>query len=402
MITRKKIKNKKGVSEIISYVLLIVISLGLATGVYTWLKVYVAPSQNEADICQENTAITLNDYSCQTIGLNKYINLDIQNTGYFSIDGFFIKVSNISGSGLATTAIKTSDYQNPLSGRYDFSFLNLKFSPGKKITTNFSYNELGSIKKIHIQPFVIGAKSKTIIPCENKIELDIDNCDSATTGTGTGTSQAPIATDCTAPVTDGLVAFWRFEGNALDCMNRNNGDVVGSVSWGTGKKEKGLTLDGTNGNYVSIANSADIQFGTNNFTISFWVNLTNDNSGITTYKWDTSGSGKWLIGIDTKNIQFTDDSTGPSILTQIPTDKNNWQQITFQRNGTKLLSFYNGVLFNQDPNYFNRVNLNNPVNLRIGCDKSSSNCLNGIIDELMIFNRTLDSNEISNIYNSQK
>ncbi|MBM3247762.1 hypothetical protein FJZ17_04470, partial [Candidatus Pacearchaeota archaeon] len=55
-------QNKKALSEMVSYILLVVIALGLAAGVFAWLRSQL-PAENEQK-CSEDVAITILSYSC--------------------------------------------------------------------------------------------------------------------------------------------------------------------------------------------------------------------------------------------------------------------------------------------------------------------------------------------------
>lgn len=169
-----KIKNKKAISELVSYVLLIVLALGLATGVYSWLNKYV-PSANPSDECPETTALSLNDYNCTKSGEEKIIQLHLENKGYFNINGFFIKATNKTGNVLPTVSLADIPLTMTVGniGRYQFA---VPFGPAEKSQINFTYTQLVNITKIQIQPFVIGNKSKLIIPCKSPITLDIIKC----------------------------------------------------------------------------------------------------------------------------------------------------------------------------------------------------------------------------------
>jgi hypothetical protein len=383
----RKIKNKKAVSEMISYILLIVIALSLSIGVYSWLKTYIAPSEKQAEVCPDSVALSLNEYTCETIGSTgkKIVHLLVENKGYFSVNGFFVKASNVTGKGLATVGLSTEDYANPTKGRYEFDAIK-KFAPGKKVTANFSFNELGKITKLQLQPYIIGEKTNLIITCDNKIDLELIGCD------GSSTPASPTA--CSSPpVSDGLVSWWRFEDDASDCKGLNPGSPQGSVAYDTGHSGKGLNLTGTANNYIKVLNNGKLTFGENNFTISFWVNT--NNAAVQTFldQFETYGLNQWYIDLDAGQVEFLKNSAG---MMQISHNSGNWQHITFARNGSNGI-YCNDINCNTENGLFNNINFNSPKDLKIGCDSSAtpSNCLNGIIDEVMIFNRTLSATEIA-------
>lgn len=85
--------NKKAVSEIVAYALLISISLSLAGMVFIWLKNYM-PQDTSSIECEENIGLIIKDYyySCD----NKTLNLTLENKGLFDIAGYVIRVNNFT------------------------------------------------------------------------------------------------------------------------------------------------------------------------------------------------------------------------------------------------------------------------------------------------------------------
>jgi flagellin-like protein len=83
------IKNKRGVSEIIGYILLVAIVVVISIFVYGFLKTFV-PQQ--ALTCPDGTSVAMNTiiYNCT---LNT-LNFTVDNDGTFSIAGYFVHVSN--------------------------------------------------------------------------------------------------------------------------------------------------------------------------------------------------------------------------------------------------------------------------------------------------------------------
>jgi hypothetical protein len=95
---KKFVWDKKGISIVIGYVLLIAVSIAMSVLVYQFLKTYVP---KEALACPDDTSIFIKNftYNCLTGTLS----LTLQNNGKFGIAGYFVKVSNSSGGqGLAT------------------------------------------------------------------------------------------------------------------------------------------------------------------------------------------------------------------------------------------------------------------------------------------------------------
>ncbi|MEM4271699.1 MAG: archaellin/type IV pilin N-terminal domain-containing protein [Candidatus Pacearchaeota archaeon] len=80
--------NKKGISEVVAYALLILIAIGLAAGVYSFLKVYVPKEKAE---CPTDVSISLQNYDCR---LSEGLKINVTNTGFFKIDGIYVWLAN--------------------------------------------------------------------------------------------------------------------------------------------------------------------------------------------------------------------------------------------------------------------------------------------------------------------
>jgi hypothetical protein len=80
----------------------------------------------------------------------------------------------------------------------------------------------------------------------------------------------PAAGQVLAP--SDLVAWWRAEGNANDSVGTNHGTMLGGAGFAPGAVGQAFRLDGVD-DWVSIANTAAMDFGTGDFTIELWMNL---------------------------------------------------------------------------------------------------------------------------------
>src|SRR5882672_5018783 len=78
---------------------------------------------------------------------------------------------------------------------------------------------------------------------------------------------APAA-DC-VPAPDGVVAWWRAEGNALDSVATNHGTLVNGAAFAQGQVGQAFSFDGANA-FLSVPDSTAWDLGTNDFTIELW------------------------------------------------------------------------------------------------------------------------------------
>ena len=113
------IKNKKGVSEIIGYILLIAIVVAISVFVYQWLKSYVP---QEALTCPDGISISVPAYKYECTA--NTLNFTLRNSGTFSIAGYFIHASNSSQE------IATIDLTNYYNGTENKGSGGIVFSSG--------------------------------------------------------------------------------------------------------------------------------------------------------------------------------------------------------------------------------------------------------------------------------
>jgi len=377
-------KNKKAISLMVSYVLLIIIALGLAAVIYPRIRNIVPENSEE---CDTNTALSIRSYSCAiTQDQDDVLFLEIENKGFFSVDGFFIRAAD-TDEGILNISLETRDVEKEavIAGRYNFD-INEKFLPEEKITANFSIKPYEKITKIQLQPFIYGEKSGRLITCDNIITLDIDNCKNQ--------KQLPISNE-------DLAGFWSFDNSdETDSSGQNTADIIGDLSFVDGKVGKAAEFTGVGSGYIEV-NPNSFNFEDEDFTISFWVKLDQDVTSIIFDMWPSAGIGRWNIKNMNGKIYFrkyTDPKDNDNL--KIASDTNAWQFITIGRRGTKGFSCLNDNDCIEEDLFAADENLGLDSKLIMGCDQSGSNCLDGKIDEITIFKKALSEPEIAQLYGS--
>src|SRR5579859_2838159 len=90
---------------------------------------------------------------------------------------------------------------------------------------------------------------------------------------------ASSTTPARAALTDGLLGYWPFEGNALD-MSGNGRDLslFGGAGFGPGLIGQGLALPGNSSSYAQRPlDDTVFDFGSSDFTIQVWFNFNINN-----------------------------------------------------------------------------------------------------------------------------
>jgi len=157
----RKIKDKKAVSLMVSYVILISIAIGLSIAVFVWLKDYanISPKID----CKEGTSIILEDYSDNP----GTISLTLKNNGLFNISGIILHVgNNTERTPIDRLMPDPSSDGGNLKGYYDFD---PDLGPNNlPKTIIFSKDDSNAITIISIQPYIKNEKGDAIV-CESAV-----------------------------------------------------------------------------------------------------------------------------------------------------------------------------------------------------------------------------------------
>lgn len=89
MKLRKIKKDKKGVSLMVGYVLLITIAIVMGAIVYQWMKSYVPRGALE---CPDGVSVYIKELECSYDNTSEtyLLRLDLSNNGRFDVDGYYI------------------------------------------------------------------------------------------------------------------------------------------------------------------------------------------------------------------------------------------------------------------------------------------------------------------------
>ncbi|MCD6303505.1 MAG: LamG domain-containing protein, partial [Planctomycetes bacterium] len=203
--------------------------------------------------------------------------------------------------------------------------------------------------------------------------------------------------------TDGLQGYWSFNGSFDDDSgNGRNGTGTGVTLVG-GKYGQAAQFNGTG--QVTITGYKGI-LGTTARTVSAWVKTTVDNGGIAS--WGTNAStNKWVFRVQTSNGQAgairTEVNGGYKVgSTDIRDDQ--WHHVTAvlpagSNNVNQVLLYVDGVLEGTSAVQGHGLSTTSGIDMMLGNDHNN-NHFNGLMDEVYLYDRALDANEIQQVMNS--
>lgn len=211
--------------------------------------------------------------------------------------------------------------------------------------------------------------------------------------------------------TSNMIAYYKFNNNANDHTNTNQGTLQNAPSTTTdrfGNASSAYDFNGSN-QYISTANSYT---NPTNFTISIWFKTTTTTGGklINFGNNQTGGSGNYDRQIYMSNsgrLYFTvNPSSGYTVTTNIAYNDGEWHLATGTVSSTNGMRLYvDGMLISS--NALGIGGQNYTGYWRIGYDNMgawpnvpTSLYFKGALDDVMIFHRELSAAEITTLYTS--
>jgi hypothetical protein len=217
-------------------------------------------------------------------------------------------------------------------------------------------------------------------------------------------------------LSNGLVAYYPFNGNAQDNSGNNLNGIVNGATLTTdrhGNENSAYYFDGND--YISVAHSELINFGNNDdFTIALWtwINPTQVlDAGINDIirKWNGDAQGyPFGISYDNENapVGFQRTLLGArydgSACYNIPTGYSNavnssvFHHVVFTKQGAVLRLYLNNELVSTFTDVSTCSTKNNS-HMTIGCRGQLARFFTGKIDEIRIYNRALTNSEIAEL-----
>jgi hypothetical protein len=207
-----------------------------------------------------------------------------------------------------------------------------------------------------------------------------------------------------APIPDGLVAWWRAEGDGEDSAGTNNGSLYG-VGFTAGKTGRAFDFI-AQWHRVYIPDSDDFKL-TNALTIEGWINV-RKGGGLIFHRGDGRGGldPYWINATGDKQVDFgICESLDRIERISAPITNYHWQHVagTFDAPRREMKLYVDGVLVVQtnttvrpmrdlDPSQDPAIGIGN-----LG-SRDHSLGFDGMVDEIALYSRALSAAEIKRIY----
>jgi hypothetical protein len=205
----------------------------------------------------------------------------------------------------------------------------------------------------------------------------------------------------TPPV--GLVSWYSGDGNALDSRSRNDGTFQNGTTFAAGLVGQGFSFDGAD-DYISIPKPAEMNVGTGDFSVEYWVKFNNAGAFGGMISGDNYGAAGdyngWLFNTDGANggigwlTRKASVGTTHSRLSVSNFNNGTWYHLAGVRAGGVVRFYVDGVLVASGTES-TPIDVSNGYEIRIGAlSVGSPQNFSGVIDEVKLYNRALSTTEV--------
>jgi hypothetical protein len=213
----------------------------------------------------------------------------------------------------------------------------------------------------------------------------------------TATISVTTSGGSSSTLSQGLVAYYPFDGDANDASgNNNNGTAVNSPTYVAGQIGQAISFDGSNG--VAIGTSPSF---TDSFSLSLWVKKNNTIQSTVFSNYNGYGGNELSIRMDQWSTNLY--SPAPNISTT-PISDNYWHHMVVIRDSVSgSVTFYvEGVQVGIQTGPTGIISYGYNGYLVIGGKKiygTMTGSLTGLVDDVRIYNRALSASEVGQLYN---
>ena len=402
--------DKRGISIIIGYVILVSMAIGLSVLVYNWVIHYV-PSEDVAE-CPEGTSLSVFNVRCQMI--SHTLNFSVKNTGLFSVDGFVAKVNDKDTVGIfllnrSDEELLPGDEKNYVNGYLDVSL--------GGVSSDLKLLELQSFMNVEGEDSFCQPSVKVRLDCSLEPEVCYDGVDNDLDGdTDCDDLECRFDSVCSAASSNpNLFLHLLFEmPNPLEDSsdNDNEGVLYGGGVYNAGGGYNGSGAYVFNGSNCIVDENPTLPTG-NEVTIGAWIYPASypvpEYNGIIGWglkDWVIS-SPAFAVKDDGELIFYNWISGGGNTITSSGSNivLNGWNHVVATVKDREVKFYVNGS-FTDSGLLADSLNMANSDDLTVGCMffNSSINMtafyFDGTVDEVRVYDYAMSDSEVGDMFNS--
>jgi len=224
---------------------------------------------------------------------------------------------------------------------------------------------------------------------------------------------ASVEAQVCTPAPAGLVSWWPLDesgdAEAIDIRDGNPGTHVNGPTPTPGIVAGGLSFDGVD-DYVRIPNAANLNPGTGDFSVDFWMNTSASNSEADILSkrpicnagsfWDLRLSGEGRIQVEMREEGGVNSN---AYFGTVKVNDGQWRHIAVVREGATSLLYIDGVL-DRSNTRDGPTNISNDTDILMGngpcVGVDGTTFFDGELDEIWYSNVALSAADVEAIYNA--
>lgn len=189
------------------------------------------------------------------------------------------------------------------------------------------------------------------------------------------------------------VSYWKLDGDTNDSVGSNDGTAYGEPFWTTGQVGSALRFDGEN-DYVDCGNDASLDITGSEITLAAWIRP--DSFKICQILRKRQAADGYYLMLYNDYLRLGINDVGWNYGGYELPSVQRWYYVVGVYDGTSRKIYVDGILRDTQPLFGAIVSNNAP--LTIATQGGSTEFFDGIIDEVMIFDRALPVEEIEQFY----
>jgi hypothetical protein len=203
-----------------------------------------------------------------------------------------------------------------------------------------------------------------------------------------------------APPPDGLVGWWRAEGDAANMAGTNQGALQGQTTYGSGPVGQCFVFDG---NGDGVLSGAPARYQLQDFTIEAWVKR-NSLAQVTANAWSDAvvvgyGGGGYGLGMDPTGRPWLSRIDVDAVFAPALFTNTSWHHLAVTKSGSTVVFYVDGIAYPAPTAYTTVFTFTSDLAIGARGDNLVSSFL-GSVDEPSIYERPLVGAEIQAIYNA--
>ena len=204
----------------------------------------------------------------------------------------------------------------------------------------------------------------------------------------------PLSAEAKNGPVNGLVAWWRADGNARDSIGSHHGPPVGGAGFAEGREGQAFFFTGS-ASSISVAGSPAVGFGDKDFSIVLWAKFSrrSQSQALVSRGQGANETNQWVFWLNDGQLQWK--MTGPAVsqLGSAPFAPvlGQWYRLAMTRTGDIFRFFIDGVEVSSQAWPGKIPEASGPLTLG---SAGGTAPFHGLLDDIRIYNRALSALEI--------